>query len=90
MSAEVVSWIIYLLIGLIAGYLASVVVKGRGLGVIGDISSVSLKPYWEVGFLEHFERGSWRRNDRLDFDCFYRSGDFIGTDKNDQKFLNVG
>lgn len=30
-------WIIFLLIGLVAGWLASVLVRGRGLGLIGDI-----------------------------------------------------
>jgi len=37
MNANVMGWIIYLLIGLVAGFLASIVVKGRGLGLIGDM-----------------------------------------------------
>ena len=37
MNVNVMSWIIYLLIGLIAGFLASIVVKCRGLVLIGDM-----------------------------------------------------
>ena len=37
MSADLQSLIIYLVVGLIAGFLASRVVRGGGLGVIGDI-----------------------------------------------------
>ena len=37
MSADLQSLIIYLVVGLIAGFLASRVVRGGGLGAIGDI-----------------------------------------------------
>ena len=37
MSPETTSWIVVLLVGLIAGWLAGKIVRGRGFGVIIDI-----------------------------------------------------
>ncbi len=52
MNGEIMSWIIFLVIGLVAGFLASIVVKGRGLGLIGDIV-VGIVGALIGGFLEH-------------------------------------
>ena len=67
------AWIV---VGLIAGWLAGQVMKGGGYGVLVDIilGNTGRSP----GRMDFRDAGdlAWRRNDRLDHRCVRGGGDF--------------